>query len=166
MPESLDALYISVPETVKNSYATLHNFTPFYIHLCISTYTSMCLPSSQSWVSSGNFVERLHQLWKQQLYHVKHQQITTAMLRKQVKWPHLVWFCVFLGVNLMVQDLLRQVTRIQDLYFNISEMKLPITSLFSVQLMSYLGASDILYSDVIDSFISEILKNKSWIFCA
>ena len=33
------------------------------------------------------------------------------------------------GVNLTVQDLLRQDARIQDLYFNISEMKLSITSL-------------------------------------
>ena len=40
-------------------------------------------------------------------------------------------------------------------------MKLSITSLFSVQIMSYLGASDIIYSDVIDSFISEILKYES-----
>ena len=61
-------------------------------------------------------------------------------------------------MNLTVQDLLHQDARIQDLYFNISEMKLSITSLFSVQIMSYLGASDIIYSDVIDSFISEILK--------
>ena len=47
-----------------------------------------------------------------------------------------------------------------DSYFNISEIKLSIndTSLFSVQIISYLGASDIIYSDVIDSFISEILK--------
>ena len=45
-----------------------------------------------------------------------------------------------------------------DSYFNIYEMKLSITSLFSVQIMSYLGASDIIYNDVIDSFISEILK--------
>ena len=45
-----------------------------------------------------------------------------------------------------------------DSYFNISEMKLSITSLFSVQIMSYLKASDIIYSDVIISFISEILK--------
>ena len=49
-----------------------------------------------------------------------------------------------------------------DSCFNISEMKLLITSLFSVQVISYLGASDIIYSDVIDSFISEILKYKSW----
>ena len=62
------------------------------------------------------------------------------------------------GVNLTVQDLLRQDARIQDLYFNISEMKLSITSLFSVQIMSYLGPSDMLYSDLIDSFITEILK--------
>ena len=70
------------------------------------------------------------------------------------------------GVNLTVQDLLHQDARIQDLYFNISEMKLSITSLFSVQIMSYLGASDIIYSDVIDSFISEILKYKSWILAS
>ena len=42
-----------------------------------------------------------------------------------------------------------------DSYFNISEIKL-----FSVQIISYLGASDIIYSHVIDSFISEILKNE------
>ena len=65
------------------------------------------------------------------------------------------------GVNLTVQDLLRQDARIQDLYFNISEMKLSITSLFSFQIMSYLGVSDIIYSDVFDSFISEILKYES-----
>ena len=43
-------------------------------------------------------------------------------------------------------------------YFNIYELKLSITSLFSVQIKSYLAASDMIYSDVIDSFISEILK--------
>ena len=48
-----------------------------------------------------------------------------------------------------------------DLYFNISEKKLSITSLFLVQTMSYLGALDMIYSDVIDSFISEILKLES-----
>ena len=46
-------------------------------------------------------------------------------------------------------------------YFNISEIKLSITPLFSVQIMSYLGVSDILYSDVIYSLISEILKSES-----
>ena len=35
-------------------------------------------------------------------------------------------------------------------YFNISEIKLSITSLFSYQMMSYLGTSDIIYNDVID----------------
>ena len=65
-------------------------------------------------------------------------------------------------MNLTVQDLLRQDARIQELYFNISEMKLSITSLFSVQIMTYLEASGIIYSDVIDSFISDILKYKSW----
>ena len=62
------------------------------------------------------------------------------------------------GVNLTVKVLLREDATIQDLYFNISELKLSITSLFSVQIMSYLGASDIVYSDVIDNFISDILK--------
>ena len=33
---------------------------------------------------------------------------------------------------LTVQDLLRQDARIQDLYFNISEMKLSITSLYTI----------------------------------
>ena len=64
-------------------------------------------------------------------------------------------------MNFTVQDPLRQDARIQDLYFNISEMKLSIISLFSVQIMSYLGASDISYSEVIDSFISETLKYES-----
>ena len=73
-----------------------------------------------------------------------------------------VFFLIYsLGVNHSVQDLLCQDTRIHDLYFNISEMKLSITSLFSVQVMSYLGASDLIYSDVNDSFISEILKYSS-----
>ena len=61
-------------------------------------------------------------------------------------------------MNLRVQDLLCQDGRIQDLYFDISEMKLSITSLFLVQIMSCIGASDIIYSNVINSFISEILK--------
>ena len=52
-------------------------------------------------------------------------------------------------------------TMTDDSYFNISEIKISITSLFSVQIMSYLWASDMLYSDVTDSFISEILKYKS-----
>ena len=47
-----------------------------------------------------------------------------------------------------------------DSYFNIFEIKLSITSLF-VQIMSHLGVSDIIYSDVIYSFISKILKYES-----
>ena len=74
--------------------------------------------------------------------------------------PNYILFS-FESVNLTAQDLLRQDTRIQDLYFNISEMKLSITSLFSVQIVSYLGTSDMIYSDLIDSFIPEILKYKS-----
>ena len=53
-----------------------------------------------------------------------------------------------------------------DWYFDIFEIKLSITSLFSVQIMSYLGASDMIYSDVVDGFISEILKYKSWILAS
>ena len=64
-------------------------------------------------------------------------------------------------MNLTVQDLLHQDAKIQDLYFIISEKKLSITSLFSVKMMSYLGASDMIYSDAIDSFISETLKYES-----
>ena len=66
-------------------------------------------------------------------------------------------------MNLTVQDLLRQNARIQDLYFNVSEMKLSITSLY---IISDAPRYDIILtenSDVIDSFISEILKYKSWI---
>ena len=48
-----------------------------------------------------------------------------------------------------------------DSYFNISEINLSITSLFSVQIMSHLGVSYKINSDVIDSFISEISKYES-----
>ena len=70
------------------------------------------------------------------------------------------------GVNLTVQDLLRQDARIQDLYFNISEMKLSITSVY---IISVAPKYDIIWtdkSDVIDRFISEILKYKSWILAS
>ena len=70
------------------------------------------------------------------------------------------------GVNLTAQDLLCQDARILDLYFNISEMKLSITSLYIIfDAPKY----DIIWtenSDVIDSFISEILKYKSWILAS
>ena len=46
-------------------------------------------------------------------------------------------------------------------YFNISEINLSITSLFSVQIMSHLGVSDMIYSNVIDSFFSEIVRYES-----
>ena len=52
-------------------------------------------------------------------------------------------------------------TMTDDSYIYIFEIKLSITSLFSVQIMSYLGASDIIYSNLIDSFISEMLKYES-----
>ena len=61
-------------------------------------------------------------------------------------------------MNSTAQGLSVEDTMTDDSYFNISEIKLSITSLFSVQIMSYLGTSDMIYSDVIDSFISEILK--------
>ena len=51
-------------------------------------------------------------------------------------------------MKLTVQETLCQDARIQDLYFNISEMKLSITLLFSVQIMSYIRVSDIIYSGV------------------
>ena len=78
--------------------------------------------------------------------------------------PHFSEF----GVNLTVQDLLRQDAKIQDLYFNISEMKLPITSLY-VYIISDAPKYYIIWtknSDVIDSFISDILKYKSWILAS
>ena len=53
-----------------------------------------------------------------------------------------------------------------SLNINMSERKLSIISAFSVQIISYLGASDIIYSDVIDSFISEILTYKPWILAS
>ena len=58
------------------------------------------------------------------------------------------------GVNITVQDLLRQDARIQDLYFNISEMKLSIPLLY---IISDAPKYDIIWtenSDLIDSFIS------------
>ena len=66
-----------------------------------------------------------------------------------------------MGVNLPVQDLLRQDAWIGDLPFNISEIKLSITSLF---IISDIPKCDIVLtenSDVIDSFISELLKYES-----
>ena len=71
-----------------------------------------------------------------------------------------------IGVNGTAQGFSVEDTMTDDFYFNISEIELSITLLFSVQIMSYLGASDIIYSDVIDSFISEILKYKSWILAS
>ena len=61
-------------------------------------------------------------------------------------------------MNSTVQNLLRQDARIQDLYFNISEMKLSVISLY---IISDAPKNDIILtenSDVIDSFISQILK--------
>ena len=68
---------------------------------------------------------------------------------------------VLFGVNLTAQDLLPQDTRIQDFYSNISKMKLSITSL---DIISDAPKYDIIWtenSNVIDRFISEILKYKS-----
>ena len=66
-------------------------------------------------------------------------------------------------MNLTVQELLRQDARMQDLY-NISEMKISITSLY---IISDAPKYDIVWtenSDVIDSFISVILKYESSVF--
>ena len=64
-------------------------------------------------------------------------------------------------MNPTVQDIFRQDSRIQDLYFDISEIKLSITSLYII----YDDPNyDIIWTengDVIDSFISDILKYKS-----
>ena len=70
------------------------------------------------------------------------------------------------GRNSMAQSFSVKDTMTDDSYFDTSEIKLSITSLFSVQIMSYLRASDMIYSDVIDSYISEILKYKSWILAS
>ena len=69
--------------------------------------------------------------------------------------------CVKLRCESHGSRFLHQDARIQNLYISISELNLSITSLFSVQIMSYLGPLDIIYSVVIDSFISEILKYES-----
>ena len=61
-------------------------------------------------------------------------------------------------MNLTVQDLLRQVAMIQDLYFNISEMKLSITSLYIISDAPKYGIIWTKNNDVIDSFISDILN--------
>ena len=58
---------------------------------------------------------------------------------------------------------MRQDARIKDLYCNNSEIKLSIISLY---IISDAPKYDIIWtenSEVIDSFISEILKYKSWI---
>ena len=51
-------------------------------------------------------------------------------------------------MNNTVQGFTVEDTMTDKSYFNFSEIKL-----FSAQIVSYLGASDIIYSDVIDSFI-------------
>ena len=56
-------------------------------------------------------------------------------------------------MNSVAQGFPVEVTMTDDSYTNISEIKLSITSLFSVQIMSHLGVSDIIYSDVVDNFI-------------
>ena len=66
-----------------------------------------------------------------------------------------------IGVNLTVLDLLRQDGGIQDLYFNISEMKLSITSLYIISDAPKYVIIWIENSDFIDSLISEMLKYKS-----
>ena len=66
-------------------------------------------------------------------------------------------------MNLTVQDLLRQDARIQELYFNISEMKLSITSLYIISDAPKYSIIWTENSNVTDSFIPEILKYKSWI---
>ena len=65
-------------------------------------------------------------------------------------------------MNPTVQDLLHQDKRIKDF----SEMKSSITSVYNI---SDVPKYDIIWSensDVIDSFISEILKYKSWILAS
>ena len=67
------------------------------------------------------------------------------MLLEQVFAVHDFLECYsIVGVNLSVHDLLCQDASIQDLCFNISEMKLSITLLFSIQIMSYLKCVSIL----------------------
>ena len=61
-------------------------------------------------------------------------------------------------MNSRARGFLVEGTMTDNSYFNISEIKLSITSLFSVQIMSHSMVSDIIYSDVIDSFISKILN--------
>ena len=59
-------------------------------------------------------------------------------------------------MNLTVQDLLRPDARIKDLYFNVCEMKLSITSLYFI---SDAPKYDIIWTeniDVIDSFIQSV----------
>ena len=70
------------------------------------------------------------------------------------------------GVNSTAQGFSVEDTMTDESYFIISEIKLSITSLFSVQIMSYLEASDMIYSYVINSFTSELLKYKSWILAS
>ena len=50
------------------------------------------------------------------------------------------------GVNNTAQGFSVEDTMTDDSYFDISEIKLSITSLFSVQIMSHLGVSVIIYS--------------------
>ena len=63
-----------------------------------------------------------------------------------------MWGSLSRGVNITAQGFSVEDTMTDDPYFNISEVKLPITSLFSVQIMSHLGVSYIIYSDMIPLF--------------
>ena len=66
-----------------------------------------------------------------------------------------------MGVNSTAQGFLAKDSMTDDSYFNFSEMKLSITSLY---IISDVPKYDIIWtekSDVIDGFISEILKYES-----
>ena len=65
------------------------------------------------------------------------------------------------GANSTAQGFSVEDTMTDGSYFNISEIKLSITSLFSVQIISHLRVSNMIYCDVIDSFILYILKYES-----
>ena len=70
------------------------------------------------------------------------------------------------GVNITVQDLLRRDARIQYLYFNISDLKLLITLLYIISDAPKYDNICSENSDVINSFISDILKYKYWILAS
>ena len=70
---------------------------------------------------------------------------------------------LLLGVNSTAQGFSVEDTMTDEPYFNISEIKLSITTLYVISETPRCGIIWTENSDVIDIFISEILTEKPWV---